>query len=122
MKPKERIKRLHRISAYAAELLRYGEEIFDDRLKRVVLEKDFTNLFKMQSPAFEREKSEMSNNYLEHCLAAAEIEEAGVMAIFKRRTDINHAIFNLLERRHIDLFRFLIRAASKYFPVIEEPR
>ena len=120
LKPEERLQKLRYIRAYLAEALRFGEEVFDERLQWVVLERDFTNLFKMPPALFEKEKAERSDLYLEHCLVAAGLEEAGVLAVFQRRPDINPGIFNLIERRHIELLRLLIRAASRYFPIIGE--
>lgn len=83
MKPEERVQRLQRIQAHIFEVLRFGEEISDERLKTIILEEDFTRLFKMPDGTVPAQKSEFlrrnkearSDFYLEHCLVTAALEE-----------------------------------------------
>lgn len=127
MKPAERGKRLPIIEQTLAEILRYGEEIYDDRLKQLVFEEDFDDLFKKPPPQITpaqkqatliQQKSEKAVWYLFRVLSAAQLEEAGAMENFKKQPYVDQDILNSLDRRHIDLFRLLIRAASRYFPTI----
>ncbi len=123
--------RLVAIQRMLAETLRYGEEVYDDRLKQLVLEEDFSDLFKKPPPditltpaqkqtVLMQQKSARAPVYLYRVLSAAQLEEAGVMEIFRKQPFVDQDILNSLDRRHIDLFRLLIRAASRYFPTIGE--
>ena len=113
----------------SAELLRDGEEIYDERLREVYLDSEIPLSFKkdnrMRPADYQRlaeEKAKRASGYLRNVVMIAELQETGLWEEFKKRSDFDPKIAAILDERHIQFARLCIRAATRYYPMVGLPR
>ncbi|OGQ04346.1 MAG: hypothetical protein A2W61_05495 [Deltaproteobacteria bacterium RIFCSPLOWO2_01_44_7] len=117
------IEEFQNVIAVLSEVLRYGEEIFDNRLVENVFSPAYFHLKKHgPSKAYYvgkgiKKKGEKFID-LVRLLALARYQESGLWEKFKKQPDYDPDSIKHLDPSHIEFFRMCIRAASHYFPVI----
>lgn len=108
-----------------AEIVRYGEEIYDERWRRYMLTGRMPLLFRKgdqrRHEDYEHMKSERTDrtsSYLGSVVIAAALQEAGLWESFSQRNDFDPHIAEILDPVHIQFCRSLIRASSRFFPFV----